>query len=181
MSDIFEYDSNFNKSIFLLILTMSGNFTSDIFGCQAQYIIKKNIFAKHLILLFIIYFTITFIRDEEIEPNPYKFLKSTIMIWFAYILFTKQNITFTAISGFLMMLTYVLDGYVKYYNKKAITNTNKTQKEKFQKYRNYAFYSGIASVSIGFFLYFKEKKNEYKNNFSYITFILGKNECDSLK
>jgi hypothetical protein len=42
MSNIIEYNSNFNKSIFLLILTMSGNFADNIFGYQAQYIIKKK-------------------------------------------------------------------------------------------------------------------------------------------
>jgi hypothetical protein len=189
MSNMIEFNSNFNKSIFLLILTISGNFIGDTFGCQSQYIIKKNIFAKHLMLLFIIYFTITYIGNEDIEPDPYNFMKSALIIWFTYVIFTKQNITFTTISGLLMMITYFLDGYVKYYDKKSknieskeiITNFNEEKKEKFIKYRNYTFYSTLVSVGVGFLLYFKEKKDEYKNNFSYITFILGKNECDSLK
>jgi hypothetical protein len=81
-----------------------------------------------------------------------------------------------------MMLAYVLDGYVKYYDKKSknidsveiINNINKEKKEKILKYRNYVFYSTLASMSIGFLLYFKDKKNEYKDNFSYNTFIFGK-------
>jgi hypothetical protein len=191
MNKIFEYNSNFNKSIFLLILAISSNFASDVFGCQAQNITKNNIFARHLLLLFIIYFTISFTENEDIEPNPIKFLKSTILIWCAFVIFTKQNITFTTISGLCIMLAYVFDCYIKYYDKKRQNidseeiNTNiyenQEKKEKFTKYRNLAFYGIIVSMSIGFILYFREKKNEYKNNFSYITFIFGKNVCSSLQ
>lgn len=171
-------DPKIIQSVFLLLLAMSGAYIDNIFGCQAQYIIKTNVFAKHLILLFIIYFTVTYSGDNDDEEyDPLEFLKSSIIIWILYTLFIRQNLDFTIISGLLLMATYVLDGYVKKYEKKG----DDEKKEKMLKYKKIALYSSVGSIILGSSIYFIDKKNEYKDNFDFYKFIFGTVVCDSMK
>ena len=112
-----KYNPNLFKGVLFLALAISGNFLGSTLGCQTQFQMTNNVFVKHMLILFIVYFTIN-ISSTEIQL-PHDMIQSTVIIWIAYLLFSKQNITFTALSTLLIMSAYVLDGYVAYYKNKC--------------------------------------------------------------
>ena len=55
------------KGVLLIFLAMSGNFLAELLGCQTQKLLTENMWAKHAILLFSIYFAMGVVQDL----NPY--------------------------------------------------------------------------------------------------------------
>ena len=80
-------ESNYLPSVFLLILTISGNFLAETFSCSVRELLENNYIAKQILLFFIIYFTSTF--NDENEGSPLDKLKRTFII---YIFFDYQYI-----------------------------------------------------------------------------------------
>lgn len=185
----------FIKALFLLLLSISGGFTSKTLGCGTQKAFQ-NITTKHIILFALIYFTLDISENPEQAPiHPYEQFKKAVILYIGFILFTKMNLYYTMIAFGLLCISYVIGNYVKNLDW-HINNINKKQKRtqeedktlsdyellkkqsnKYQEYINYAL-SGI--VIIGSLSYLLKKRKEYGSRFSYITFFQGVSKCDSL-
>jgi len=180
-----EYNPNLLKAVLLLTIAVSGNFIGSTLSCKTQYYMTNNVYIKHLIILFIIYFTLSYTSDDT---NPLNFMKNSLLIWLCYLLFTKQNIVFTGVSALLLFSTYIIDSFVSHYNEKISNEKNEEEKQSLEKKikvikttRTVSFYLGIATIIIGFFIYIYEKYVEYGKDFTPLTFILGKVTCKSLE
>ena len=46
------------KSLFLLFLVMAGGFIGDIFGCASKRVLSLNIYAKHIIFICLMVYSI---------------------------------------------------------------------------------------------------------------------------
>jgi hypothetical protein len=141
-------------------------------------------FIKHIGLLFIIYFTLSFTSKDG---NPVQYIKTTLLIWISYLLFTKQNIQFTTVSALLFFGSYMINSFVSYYESKILTETDTDIISKLEKqindlsnFRKFTYNAAIVMIVIGFCYYVYEKYKEYGNNFNALTFILGKPLCKSL-
>jgi len=185
----------FIKALFLLLLSISGGFTSKTLGCGTQKAFQ-NMTTKHIILFALIYFTLDISENPDEAPiHPYEQLKKAVILYIGFILFTKMNLYFTMIAFGLLCISYVIGNYVKNLDW-HINNINKKQKRtqeedktlsdyellkkqssKYQEYINYAV-SGV--VIIGSLSYLLKKRKEYGSRFSYITFFQGVSKCDSL-
>jgi hypothetical protein len=177
-----EYNNNLVKAVLLLTLAVSGNFVGNTLGCATQYHLTNNMILKHIALVFIIYFTLSY--TSTTVPDPTDLFKNTLIIWVSYLIFTKQNITFTAITGALIVATYILHSYVEHYEKLQKDNKNTDHSgtiTKLKTYRKYAYTGIVASMGIGFVTYLMEKKEEYGDQFEFHSFILGKPDCKSLQ
>ena len=180
-----EYNPNLIKSVLLLVLAVSGNFVASTLSCQTQYALTNSMFAKNLVILFIIYFTLSF--TSTTDAHPFEYLKNTLLIWFVFLLFTKQNIEFTMISGGLLALTYLIDSFVTHNNNKLENEIDENKKSEitkqndaFKKFRQIIFYGGIFTIVLGYFIYMRAKYIEYKGNFNILSFIFGKVTCKGL-
>lgn len=186
LNNFLSYNPNLLKSVLLLVLAVSGNFVGNTLGCKTQYHMTNNMYIKHALLIFITFFTLNYTAGEN--ENPAKQIMRAFMIWSCYLLFTKQNIAFTGLSAGILVLTYVIDTFSSYYEKKSEEKdlgekAQKENKEKtitLNKFKNYSFKVGILTIIIGFSLYFREKYIEYGNDFNVLTFIFGKTTCKSL-
>lgn len=185
----------FIKALFLLLLSISGGFTSKTLGCGTQKAFQ-NMTTKHIILFALIYFTLDISENPDEAPiHPYEQFKKAVILYIGFILFTKMNLYFTMIAFGLLCISYVIGNYVKNLDW-HINNINKKQKRtqeedktlsdyellkkqssKYQEYINYAI-SGV--VIIGSLSYLLKKRKEYGSRFSYITFFQGVSKCDSL-
>jgi hypothetical protein len=185
----------FIKALFLLLLSISGGFTSKTLGCGTQKAFQ-NMTTKHMILFALIYFTLDISENPDQAPiHPYEQFKKAVILYIGFILFTKMNLYFTMVGFGLLCISYVIGNYVKNLDW-HINNINKKQKRtqeedktlsdyellkkqssKYQEYINYAV-SGV--VIIGSLSYLLKKRKEYGSRFSYITFFQGVSKCDSL-
>jgi hypothetical protein len=186
LNNFFKYNPNLLKSILLLVLAVSGNFVGNTLGCKTQYHMTNNMYVKHALLIFITFFTLNYTASEN--ENPSMQILRAFIIWVCYLLFTKQNITFTGLSAGILILTYVIDTFSSYYTKisedkelgEKVKKENKEKADTLNKFKNYSFKAGILTIIIGFSLYFREKYTEYGNDFNILTFIFGKTTCKSL-
>lgn len=186
LNNYLSYNPNLLKSILLLVLAVSGNFVGNTLGCTTQYQMTHNMYLKHILLIFITFFTLNYTSEEN--EYPLKQIERAFLIWGAYLIFSKQNYIFTGLSSGFLVLTYILDTFDTYYQKKL---ENKNVEEKFikenkekintiNKFKNYSFKISILLIITGFGLYLKDKYIEYGDNFNILTYIFGKTTCKSL-
>ena len=180
------YNPKLLKSVLLLALAVSGNFVGNTLGCSTQFHMTNNMYVKHMLLIFMVFFTLNYSTTEN--ENPVYQIFRAIMIWVCYVLFTKQNITFTMLSAGILLLTYVVDTFSIHYEKKSEDknlgekdkNENKEISELLKGFRSYSFIAGILTIIMGFFIYFGEKNTEYGKDFNALAFIFCKTKCKGL-
>jgi hypothetical protein len=185
-SNFYIYNQNLLKSVLLLTLAVSGNFVGNTLGCKTQYYLTNNMYFKHTLLIFIIYFTVNYTSTEN--ENPSLQIAKAFLIWFCFILFTKQNIYFTGLSAGILMISYIIDTFSIHYKKISedtkLSEDNKDKNKKIYEIlnttTNILFIIGIIIIIIGFFYYLKLRHGEYKDKFNIFTFLFGKINCKSL-
>lgn len=178
-----EYQRNIFRSLLLLTLAVSGNFVGSTLSCQVQYQMTNNVFIKHVIILFIIYLTLTVLDPYAGNKSPVYSVKNTLIIWAFYIMFTKQDLFYSSLSIVLLAIAYISDQFVMYYDKiNKDTNPEKKQTANIAKsMRNFSFGGSALVIIVGFASYLISKQNEYGDKFDITKFIFGTPICDSLK
>ena len=178
MENTVEKDDNIMNGVLLLILAISGNFIAETLACKTQKLLSENMLAKHVVILFIIYFSLGF--ASESNPNPMILLRNSVSIWVLFLLFTKMSLNFNIFVFGLVVLYHFINTYINYYSsldkkkyKKEIDNYNKIL--------YYLKYLIIGLLIVGFVLYFNKQRNEYSKNWSTFKFIFGVNKCKSLQ
>jgi|UniRef100_A0A6C0IR97 hypothetical protein len=185
----------FIKALFLLLLSISGGFTSKTLGCGTQKAFQ-NMTTKHIILFALIYFTLDISESGDAPPiHPIVQLQQSFFLYVAFVLFTKMDFFFTMISFGLLCLSYVIGNYVSHldYNINKLQQTKKDAngddktineyqilKNQSKKYQMYANYISVGVLIIGCVSYLIKKKKEYGSRFSYVTFFQGVQKCEGL-
>jgi hypothetical protein len=173
-----EQNLNVIVGIFLLILAVCGNFVAETLSCQLQKLLSTNMLAKNLIIIMIIYFSLGFTNPSN-NVNPLTVILHSLMIWFFFIIFNKMAIEFTlvAFSGLFSIL--LCKNFADYYHKQD-KEKNKKFVELLLSTSDALFGIVCLIILIGFILYFSKQYHDYSKDFSYITFLFGKNVCASL-
>ena len=162
--------------IFLLILAFTGSFLQPLFGCRAQKQLSENMYLKHIALIFTLYFTVSFVGDDD-EFDILRYSFQTFIIYIFFIMFTKMNLTFSLIVFVLLFISYNLNSYKELLNKKEERKYDDLI-EKIQK----TLISIIAlCIVTGFIIYYNHQRGQYKNNWSTLKFLFGINKCKSLQ
>jgi Na+/H+ antiporter NhaC len=132
-----------------------------------------------------LYLTITFlvVLLEDLDKNLTEVFLVSFYLYLIFILISKTEYGFFIAIIILTAVIYIL--YLKR-NEIAKRKEDATNEdlEKLEKTKNLIIKinNGISIavfilIFIGFMIYMGRKKYEYKNNFSYLTFIFGKVEC----
>jgi Ca2+/Na+ antiporter len=176
-------------AVFLLFLAIGGNFIAETLGCRTQDLLINNIYAKHFLTFFVIFFTINFSSDENKIEHPINNIFKTVAVYLFFLLFTKMGWKSTVFTVFLLLSVYVLNLFKNYYknifnNEK---NKTKTHEKKFidlhtniNKMQGFLLLLISITVIVGFTLYFKEKHKEYDKKFNIFKFIFGVTKCRRL-
>jgi|TARA_R110002074_G_scaffold207180_1_gene375770 Ca2+/Na+ antiporter len=184
---LFEESLGIIDGLFLLFLAISGNFLAETLGCQTQELFTNSIIAKQIMTFFIIYFTIDF-SDKNIEDPGTKLTKAGLVYLF-FLLFTKMDLKPTVLVFVLLFGIYVSTSYKKYYEAKFKQNDKPSKEDKNTHSEKMASMiqtqktlMGIVVVTIlaGFFMYYREKKIEYKETFNLQKFIFGVVKCKGM-
>ena len=184
-------------TIFIFILIISGNFLA-LVPCKLQDELNNNMYVKHLFGLFTMIFFVTLaapVKDKTISAVTF----NSFLLYLLFILITKVHVKIFYVIAGLLGTTYIvvllkeadLDqinanaSATDVKNNDTMEQSNK-QAEKIiltnqlKIYDNVIFYSYIFILLltiIGVLAYMGEKKIEYKKNFKYVTFFLGKTVC----
>ena len=176
-SHITESFDTILKATLLLILSVCGNFLAETLGCQSQKVLE-NMFVKHLLLFFMIYFTINF-TQTGIVVNPIINVFKASIVWIMYHFFTHMDLVPTIIVGLLLMILFFISNYRTYINESA-----SVKKEKAEKVDNALKFTQkilwiilVITILIGSCLYYFEKKKEYGSKFNPLKFIFGVKKC----
>lgn len=181
-------------SIFALILILSGGYIIQLIPCKVQNILNNNMYIKHLMcfLTLLVFVSITDPSNDKIVL--YNIFLKTIAVYIVFIFIIKTHyIFFIAIlcilgASYIITLKVVeLKTNIDDINKNIEEEEDDTQKNLYVNKLNtlitlrdtFFIIIGIL-ILIGFIIYLGEKKFEYKNKFSYLTFIFGKPICTNI-
>ena len=171
-----------SHTFLLLILAVSGNWISETFPCQLQSFLTKNMYAKQLVILFIIYFAIGFTSVSEVVPI--KKIQKSFILWIAYLIFTKMDLKYSLLVISIFIITNIVVDYINYYkveNSKKKNNDNNKKIVLLKKIKNYLLITILAFMFIGFGIYFREEYNDHSKNFNIYKFIFGIIKCGANK
>lgn len=170
-NNAFTTDTHYVKGLFLLILTLLGNFLGETIGCQTRRVLTNNMFVKQFVILCLIYFTISF--TGLIGENPIDVMKKSFILWVFFIMFTKTDFLFSSMIFIMLAITYILETFISYHIKQ---NTSNEFIQNLENYRNWLIIVTDVVTFVGFILYLHKQIIEHKN-FDILTFIFGKRIC----
>jgi len=181
---------NVIAGVFLLFLAISGNFLVETLGCHTQQLLTNSIVAKQIMIFFIIFFTIDFSNVVVEEPSV-KFIK-TVLVYVFYLLFTKMNERPTLIVFILLIITYIVNSYKRYYSFRFEEITNSSvelhkEKKHHQKMADYLLrleaillFTIMITILVGFYYFYNQKLKKNKN-LKLIDLLVGIVKCDKTK
>lgn len=184
---MFEESVGIIDGVFLLFLAISGNFLAETLGCQTQELLTNSILAKQIMIFFIIYFTMDF-SNKNIEEPGIKFIKAGLVYLF-FLLFTKMNLKPTVLVFILLFGSYVSNSYEKYYesifkqhdrSSKEEKNTHSEKIASMIQIQQILMCIVVVTILAGFFMYYREKKIEYKKTFDLQKFMFGVVKCKGM-
>jgi hypothetical protein len=170
-SDLVEY-----KGVFILYMIISANFLANTFGCNVQRLLNNNMYAKHLVGFFTLYFFVTLTSNTNITDDQFIFFKkfgASILLYIIFIFSTRAKGMFFNIFFSLIGVNYLIRTYADSLDKKKY-------KDRIDGALDFATWCGRISLIvliIGVILYYLEQKAEYKNSFNMGTFIFGNVNC----
>lgn len=167
-----EYGLN---AIFLLIIVMSANFLTPLFPCQIQNLFSNSMLAKHILGFLTLLFGIAFNNYEEADNIPTLFGKTVIYyLWF--VVMTRMNAYLFIFLIWILGMTYVLSIYIK----KNDVNLSDKKIRRLKKIRSFLYSFSIILTIVGFIIYYKERRDEFQNDFKWSKFIKGRTTCSNI-
>ena len=139
-------------------------------------------YAKHILIFFVIYFTIDFTQGDTVD-NPFMNIGKALIVWILFHLFTHMDIQPTILAISLFMILFFISNYRHYIksNLKFLSNSEKKITLQIDKNLELAqtmvFLSTLVVIIIGFGIYYIEKRREYSKHFSLLKFIFGNPTC----
>ena len=169
-----KIDAGLLKGIFLIMLTIIGTTVENTFSCQALKLLHRNTFAKQIVIICLIYFTIDFTDNKNL--HPYETIQNTLFIWLCYILMSKQKLEFVIVLFICLVSLYIINSYRDYLDQQP----NKDDKliQQINTIEEYVTYGLFGIAIVGFILYFIKEKKDHKKNFKYYKFLFGSNSCE---
>lgn len=163
--------------VFLMTLIVSANFLAETFPCKIQYLLKNSMYFKHFFgFLTMMFFVILTMPNRKIQIK--RLLLDSVMLYVGFILLGKTHFPVFFIIFSMLCIIYILE-LMKNEIKDTITEKEEDYNtyKKIEFYQNMLKYISVVLLIIGVLSYMGDKKLEYKNNFDYGLFIVGKQSC----
>ncbi len=161
------------RAVFLLFIAISANFLGNTLNCGLQYDLTTTPILRQIFLYMLIIFTIDFTSKDSMSVS--EILTKSLIIYIFYIMLSKQDYTTMCIVVILLISTYLCYIQTNYNIENGLDTTSLNNLTSFLMYT-----IGIVTI-FGFLMYFNRQYSDHKDNFNYLTFFTGTNQCDKLK
>jgi|TARA_Y100000816_G_scaffold285137_1_gene264403 heme/copper-type cytochrome/quinol oxidase subunit 4 len=157
-----------NLTPLLLIVNISilTNFVGETLGNKMRELFINNMILKHLIVLLVIYTSLTVLEKDKTPTDRFK---QCIYIWILYLLLTKNTLRMTSILVLLMIGLYILEDYILHSQK----TKNKAQEDKLKEYSNLLKYLILILLVVGHIWYIIKQQSCYGAKFNYYDLYFG--------
>lgn len=157
-------------TIFIFFLIISANYLGQLYPCKIQDAFTRNIYLKHFFgFLTLIFFVL--LAEPNTSHSFTNTLSKSFVLYIIFLILMNTNTMFFIISLITLAGIYLV-------SIKKKERTKILRNELYFDTVNDALYIVFSiSTLVGFLIYMGEKKIEYKNNFRYVTFILGNPVC----
>jgi hypothetical protein len=155
--------------LFIFYVTLGGNFVAQLFPCQVQKLFTENIYYKHFLAFFILFFAIVLTSDKS-EKISTTLLSKTLLLYSLFIILTRMDKNFFLLFFVTLCIKFIIINELSHTNDAAL-------KDKYNRINKALNYLLISIGIIGFILYYGEKRYEYGKRFNFLTFLLGKPVC----
>lgn len=160
-------DLNVVDPLFIFFITLGGNFVAQLFPCQVQKVFTENIYYKHFLAFFILFFAIVLNNKSELTNRV--FFKA-ITLYCIFIALTRMD------KNFLLLFFVILCIKIIVINKMTHTH-DASLKKKYERIDHILGYMLMCNGIVGVALYYGQKRFEYGDRFNSFTFLLGKPSC----
>ena len=165
-------------SIIIFILIISSNYLNELYPCKFRDIFDNSMLIKHIFGVFTIMFFVL-LSVPTVEHGIKKITVKSVILYIIFLLMTKTNKHIFLFVLFLLFMTYIIVLSTPKQNRLKEVQEKEVQEKiiKYNKIISYLYSLILISIFIGVIIYIGEKKIEYKKNFKYTTFFLGKTMC----
>lgn len=173
--------SDLNPTLYLLFVGgLGGAIRGNIQSCGIQKMIKGNAIVSQLMLLLVIYSSVS-----KKNLKPIKQIGVTLSIFIVFTMINKNHYMFLLGGMVLLMVSYYLENVIKYkfpYGEDTVEMND----EKLKKYNNLMSMSknlqllAFGIFISGFIFYFVKQANDQGSNFNVLKFLFGVAKCDNL-
>jgi hypothetical protein len=170
-------------AVFLLLLAVSGNFIGETMSCQSQKFLSENMFAKHFIIVSMLFFTMTLTNTEVV--NPLVTFGWALIYWGLFLLATKTHLVATIVLFLVLGSIFVLQNYAAYLEKELEKEENSQFEKDIDNIEGYAIpiltYAFLGILVIAFIAYFVKQWRDHRANFNPLKFLFGVPKCGQSK
>ena len=170
------------KGAFIMILILSASFLSTSLGCKMQYLLKNNRILRHILLICIIYFTISLSSPlSSTIPDPTLKLVKTFFVYILFLLFNTLNTNYTIFGISIFVILFITSNYKNYYEEtEQDKNKLKNLKDNIYLFEILIVTILIISIILGFSFQAIKKSKQFKN-FKISKFLLDISSCNIRK
>jgi hypothetical protein len=167
------------NALLIFILILSGNYLDDLFPCKVQYLMRNNLFMKHLVGFMILYF-LTVITIPELRSI--RGIGSAIGLYILFLLSSKINYIAWAVVLFIYAIVYLMNIMVgdlktrKFKSKKDELKNN-TIIQHMRRIMSWLIIISIVIIFTGFIYYYGMKRMQHGTKFTFKQFFIGIPKC----
>jgi hypothetical protein len=159
-----------------IILWLIFGFFSPLLNCDLQYILTKNVYAKHIGCIICVFFLIAVFVAPPTQELGVTWVQ-TLILYVFFIMATKSKL----FPILLVLLLLVIDQSVRLEIERRLALDPDADVRALKTARDYLVYAIAILIVIGCAWYYVIKYKEYGDSFSNVTFFFGSNSCKSLK
>lgn len=157
-----------SNSIFILYMLIGANFLANLLGCRIQNALNNNMWLKHAVGFMTLLFFVVMV--DKSETSAVDKMRNTFIYYLIFLLTTRMDIKWWTPFIVSVFMIYILQMFKE-------DEKNAERKEQIDKIQKILATASYIMLAIGLLVYIGRKKSEYRDNFSFQTFLMGKPSC----
>lgn len=173
------YSIKLINGAFFLLLIISSGFVGDILNCKYQRLVINNIYIKHLVAFFTLYFLNSNLFSDN--DHPMNNLYNCMVLYIIFIIIMRLNITFTGIVLVLIFIIHLLHNHYVFYKNNPDKSKDYNLIIKLHYFIRVISIITLTIAIIGLVININNRKKEYGKEFKLSKFFLGNLKCENLE